>query len=299
MPDLIPWELSVVQWVQSFRNPLLDSFFLTINYLGEAYFFLAFIPLLYWCIHKQTGYRFGLLVGFSTYLNLALKDFFATARPYQVAPNLYVPAKESTYGMPSFHAQQTTLSWGYLATQFKVRWLWALALVIPLLVSIGRMYVGVHFPQDVIAGAAIGLVLFVAYAAYEPRVGEWFKTRTSLVMKLAVAILVPLALVGIHSTLDTATNLGTLMGFSTGLVLEEEFVRFDTRGEFWKRVARLVIGGAVLLGLQQGLKILMPEAALTNFVRYSTVGLWLGVGAPWAFVKAGLAGQERAARNQR
>jgi hypothetical protein len=95
---IVPWGLGVVQWVQSFRNPLLDSFFLTINYFGEAYFFLALIPLLYWCIHKQFGYRFALVLGFSTYLNLVLKDFFATPRPYQVDTSLYVPAKETTYG---------------------------------------------------------------------------------------------------------------------------------------------------------------------------------------------------------
>ncbi len=292
MANLIPWGLGVVQWVQSFRNPFLDSFFLTINYFGDAYFSLSLITLLYWCIHKSVGYRVALLLGFSNYLNLSLKDIFATLRPYQVDPNLYAPTKENTFGIPSFHAQQTTLIWGYLATQFRARWLWALAVVIPLLVSIGRMYVGVHFPQDVISGAAIGLLLFVAYAAYEPRVGEWIKIHTSLAIKLALAIIVPVALAAIHFTLDTATNLGTMMGFAIGLVLEEEYVRFDTRGELWKQIAKFAIGAIVLLALQQGIKVFMLEAPTTNFVRYSIIALWLTLGAPWVFVKAGLAGRE-------
>lgn len=289
---LVPSGLAVVQWIQSFRNPFFDSFFLTINYFGDAYFSLALIPLSYWCIHKRIGYRIALLIGFSNYLNLSLKDFFATPRPYQVDPNLYVPAKESTYGIPSFHAQQTTLVWGYLASQFKPRWLWLPAIAIPLLVSIGRMYVGVHFPQDVVAGAVIGLVLWVAYAAYEPRAGEWFKTHTSLSIKIATATIVPITLAALHFTLDTATNLGTLMGFAVGLVLEEEFVRFETHGELWKQIAKFMVGAIVLLALQQGLKVLMPEAPLTNFVRYSIVALWLALGAPWVFVKAGLANVE-------
>jgi membrane-associated phospholipid phosphatase len=286
MSDFIPWGLSVVQWIQSFRNPFLDLFFQSANFLGEVNFYLAFVPLLYWCIHKDIGRRFGLLFIFSTYANLYLKDFFAQPRPYQVDANLYAPTKESSFGIPSFHSQGTTLTWGYLATQFKARWLWVLAVVIPVFASIGRMYVGVHFPQDVIAGGAIGLALFIAYAAFEPRVGAWFATRASLAIKLTAAILVPLALAAIHLTPDTGTAAGTLLGFSVGLVLEEEFVRFGTHGELWKQIAKLAIGGIVLLALQQGIKFFLPEAGVNNFIRYSIVALWLALGAPWVFVKA-------------
>jgi hypothetical protein len=154
------------------------------------------------------------------------------------------------------------------------------------------MYVGVHCPQDVIAGAAIGLALFVAYAAYGPRVGAWFKTHTSLAIKLGAAIIVPFVLAATHFTLEIATNFGTLMGFGVGLVLEEEFVRFDTHGDWWKQIAKFATGALVLLGLQQGLKLIMPEAPETNLVRYSIVGFWLALGAPWMFVKIGLAKRE-------
>lgn len=297
MENLIPWGLSVVQWVQSFRNPILDSFFLTVNYLGEAYFFLAFIPLFYWCINKHFAYRFAFLLGFSTYLNLVLKDFFATPRPYEIDPKLYLPGKETTHGIPSFHAQQSTLTWGYIAMQFGRAplkpLLWALAVALPLLVSIGRMYVGVHFPQDVIFGAALGAILFFGFAAYEPHFGEWLKSHTSLVAKLTLAVIVPIALAAAHFDLETATELGTLMGFAIGLVLEEEYVRFDARGELWKQFAKFLIGAIVLLALQQGSKALLGESPIINFVRYTIVGFWLGLGAPLVFVRARLASIEK------
>lgn len=288
MTDLVQWGLGVVQWIQAFRNPFFDAFFLAINILGEANFYLAFVPLIFWCLDKRIGYRFGILFIFSTYVNLFLKDFFAAPRPYQVDPKLYAPNKEPSYGIPSFHAQGTTLAWGYLAMQFKTRWLWAPAVVIPLFVSIGRMYVGVHFPQDVIAGAAIGLVLLVGYAAVEPRVREWL-TQASLAIKLGLAVIIPLVLAVIHFTPSTGTATGTLLGFAVGLVLEEKWVQFDVNAVWWKQVLKFVIGVAVVLGLQQGLKIFLPEAALTNFVGYTVVGLWLGLGAPWMFVQARLA----------
>ncbi len=292
MDALIQWGLGVVQWVQTFRNPLFDLFFLAINVLGEVNFYLALVPLIFWCLDKRIGYRFGILFIFSTYVNLFLKDFFAAPRPYQVDSKLYAPIKTTGYGIPSFHAQGTTLTWGYLASQFKTRWLWGLAVAIPLVVSIGRLYLGDHFPQDVIAGAAIGLVLFVGYAAFEPRVGEWLKRRASLPIRLGGAVILPMLLAALHFTPDTGTATGTLMGFTVGLLLEEEWVRFDARAELWKQVVKFVPGVIVLVGLQQGLKIVLPEAALTNFVRYAIVGLWLGLGAPWVFVKARLAERE-------
>ncbi len=289
MPDLIAWGLAGVQWVQTFRNPFFDNFFFAINLLGETNFYVATIPLLYWCIHKQIGRRYGLLIISSMYLNLSLKDFFAQPRPYQVDPNLYVPYKEPRFGIPSFHAHGTTVTWGYLATQFKTRGWWALAVAIPLLVSIGRMYVGVHFPQDAIAGVAIGLGSFVAYAAFEPRVGEWLNTRASLAIKVAIAIIVPFALAAIHLTSDTGAAAGTLLGISVGFALEEEFVRFDTPGAVWKQVAKIAIGFIVLLALQESIKVFLPDAGANNFVRYASVGLWLALGAPWVFVRTRLA----------
>lgn len=84
---------------------------------------------------------------------------------------------------------------GYLATQLKNNGLGVCSCHSYPRFDWANVRCGVHFPQDVIVGEAIGLALFVACTAYEPRVGAWFTARTSLAIKLALAIAMPLALV--------------------------------------------------------------------------------------------------------
>ncbi len=292
MDGLIQWGLEVVRWIQTFRNPVFDQFFLTINVLGDEEFYILFLPILFWCLHKALGMRFGFLFLLSMYTNQFLKNFFAAPRPYQVDGKLYSPIKTSGYGLPSGHAQGTTTVWGYLATQLKTPLWWAIGVAIPLFVGIGRMYLGDHFPQDVLLGWAFGIVFVVAYAMLQPRTGDWLK-RQSLGMKLALAVILPLGLAVLHLTTDTATLIGTLLGFYVGLVLEEEWIRFDARIVWWKQIVKMVIGIAVALSLRFGLKAILPASDIFNLARYAVIGLWIGLGAPWVFVTTRLAEREK------
>ncbi|MCX7841130.1 MAG: phosphatase PAP2 family protein [Anaerolineae bacterium] len=286
MNELIAWGLDIVRWIQTFRNPLFDAFFQTINFLGEEDFYVLILPLIFWCLHKALGMRLAAVFLFSTYLNQSLKDLFAAPRPHQF-PNVWSPFKTAGYGIPSGHTQSTTIFWGYVATQLKTRLWWTLAIVLPLFVGIGRMYLGDHFPQDVLAGWAIGIVLIAVYVIVQPRASEWLSKQT-WTMQLALAIVVPLVLLALHFTADTAKSLGVLLGFYTALVIENKFVRFATRAVMWKQIVKFALGLAVLLALRFGLKAIFPEHALFDLLRYALMGAWVGVGAPWVFVKTSL-----------
>lgn len=291
MDGLIQWGLGIVQWIQTFRNPLFDAFFQTINFLGEEDFYVLFLPLLFWCLHKTLGMRLGAVLVFSTYVNQSLKDLFAAPRPHDF-PNVWSPFKTAGYGIPSGHAQGTATFWGYVATQLKTRAWWTLAVVIPLLVGIGRMYLGDHFPQDVLAGWALGIVIVAAYALYQPRVGAWLSAQ-SLARQIALGAVIPLALFALHATNDTAKSAGVLLGFYACLPLEARFVRFDARATWLKQIVKFALGLAVLLALRFGLKAIFPEQAVFDLLRYALMGAWVSVGAPWVFVKAKLAGSGR------
>ena len=291
MDGLIQWGLGIVQMIQTFRNPVFDVFFLTINFLGEEEFYILCLPLIFWCLHKALGMRLGAVLVFSTYVNQSLKDFFAAPRPYQVDSKLYAPLKTAGYGIPSGHSEGTVTFWGYLATKLKTRLWWALAIVIPLFVGIGRMYLGDHFPQDVLLGWALGIIIVAAYAIYQPRAGQWI-AKQSLAVQIALAIILPLALAAFHFTSDTAKSAGVLLGFYVGLPIEEKFIRFDARTDWLKQIIKFVIGLAVLLALRFGLKAIFPEQALFDLIRYAAMGLWVSIGAPWVFVAARLAKKE-------
>ncbi len=288
MDGLIQWGLEIVRWVQTFRNPLLDPIMGTTYYLGAEDFFILFLPLIFWCLHKSLGIRLSFALIFSNYVNLVFKDFFAAPRPYQVDSQLYAPFKTAGFGMPSGHSQAAVTFWGYIATQMKTRWWWALAIFMPLFIGIGRMYVGDHFPQDVLAGWTLGIVIVAAYAWLQPRVGLWV-SRQSLTMQIALGIIVPLVLFALHATSDAATSMGVLIGMYAGLPIEEKYIRFDAHANWSKQIIKFVIGIAVLLALRLGLKAIFPAQALFDLIRYAAIGAWASVGAPWVFVKTQLA----------
>lgn len=292
MDGLIQWGLGVVQWLQSFRNPLLDPFFAITYYLGSEDFYFLFLPLVFWCLHKSLGIRLGGVLILSNYVNVFFKDLFAQPRPYQVDKKLYAPFKTEGYGIPSGHSQGTVTFWGYIATQLKTRVWWALAIVLALYVGIGRMYVGDHFPQDVLLGWVLGAMIVALFAWLQPRAGEWI-SKQSMTTQIALAIVVPLALATLHWTNDAAKAAGILLGFFAGLPIEAKFVRFDVRAELWKQVIKFVLGVAILLALRFGLKAIFPEQALFDLIRYAAMGLWASVGAPWVFVATKLAEQSK------
>ncbi len=283
MTDLVQWGLAVVQWVQTFRTPILDQFFLTINFLGDEEFYLLFLPILFWCLDKRLGIRLGVIFLFSFYTNEFLKNLFAEPRPYQVDAKLYSPIRTEGYGIPSGHAQGTATTWGYLATQLKTPFWWALAFGVPVLVSIGRIYLGDHYPQDVIAGLALGALFVAAYAIYEPRVSAWLG-RQSPAAQVWLVVALSIALALLHLTTNTAHVIGVFLGFYAMLVFEEHTLRFDVRAIWWIQIVKLALGLAVMLGLRFGLKAIFPANNVFDLIRYAIMGIWVGAGAPWLFV---------------
>jgi membrane-associated phospholipid phosphatase len=293
-------------WLQSFSNPSLDALFRAFTFLGNEEFYLVLPPLLYWCFDKRMGTQITVLLLVSSYLNQDIKDLFKVPRPFIRAPDevrqLVYLEEPITYCFPSGHSQSTVVVWGYLATQVRKRWAWIVALVIPFLVGLSRIYLGVHHPMAVLGGWVIGVLLILLGLWLIPVVGRWL-AHGGLSTQIPWAFAAPLALFLIHPTEGTAAMLGTLTGMGTGVALERRFVGFSARGVWWKRGLRLLLGLAVLLALYFGLKMVFPgveEAGwwpgLTlRWVRYGLVGLWAGWLAPWLFTITGLAEREEQA----
>lgn len=289
-------------WLQSFSNPFLDALFRAFTFLGNEEFYLILPPLLYWCFDKRMGARLTVLFLLSSYLNEDLKDLFRVPRPFVRAPDkvrALITEEPITYCFPSGHAQNTTVVWGYLATQVRKQWTWIVALVIPFLVGLSRIYLGVHHVVAVLGGWVIGGLLVLLGLGLMPAMGRGL-ARGGLSAQLPLAFAVPLALFLIHPTEGTAATMGTLIGMGIGVALERRWVGFSARGVWWKRGLRLLLGLVVLLALYFGLKVIFPgveEAGwwlrLTfRLTRYGLVGLWAGGVAPWVFVITGLAGRE-------
>jgi len=285
---LLTWGAGVVLWLQSFSSGPLDAFFKAVTFLGEEQFYLVLLPLIFWCLDKGAGARLAFLFLFSAYANSGLKDIFRTPRPFQFDSRVRRIGESTGYGFPSGHAQGTGVVWGYLATRWRKGWAWALGIVLPLLVALSRVYLGVHFPHDVLGGLLAAVALVAIYNWFLPAAEAWVG-GLRLGARLALAAAVPLVLLLIHPTEGAATPLGSLLGMGVGFTLEGEFVRFSVDGPWWRRALRFLLGLAVTFALYLGLKGIFPPGLLFRLLRYGLIGLWAGFLAPWLFVKTALA----------
>jgi membrane-associated phospholipid phosphatase len=294
--SLIPWGTEVILWVQSFSRPFLDTLLTAATLLGEEEFYLVFLPLIYWCFDKRTGIRLAYAFLLSTYLNLFIKDLFGIPRPDD--PRIRFLRHETTPSFPSNHAQGAVVIWGYLATQWQNRAFWVLAVILILLTSSSRVYLGVHFPQDVVGGITIGALYLLAFNWVAAKWGGKL-ARLSLAAKSVLAVLLPIALLIAHPSDDSATVMGVLSGMGLGFLLEGKVVGFSAGGLWWKRVFRFLVG-LVLVGVfYVGLKAVFPTEVAPSLalawraIRYGVVGVVGTLVAPWIFVKTALAEAKR------
>ncbi len=114
-------------------------------------------------------------------LDVGLKELFARARPQAFFD--YYPAPRS-FSFPSGHALFAVCFFGGIAVLLSHRLrgplarilVWAIALVLIILIGVSRVYLGVHYPTDVIGGFAVGIV-WVASVALGDRLAEWRRLR--------------------------------------------------------------------------------------------------------------------------
>lgn len=160
------FDLPLLRFARAVGNGGLDRFQLLVSDLGYAWFVVPFdvvlVLALAWRRRVREGLFAALALGGSGLLNMAAKRSFARGRP-----DLWASlAPEHTYSFPSGHAMGSmTLAWVVVLLAWHTRWRWPVLLVagpFALLVGLSRVYLGVHFPSDILAGWTAASVWAVA-----------------------------------------------------------------------------------------------------------------------------------------
>ncbi len=293
MQEGLDWGIAVVLWFQKF-SPTLDIPFKTLTAMGGEHFFMLLLPFVYWCVDRRAGMGLTILFLLSCYVNLVAKVLAAQPRPFQYDHQVQQLYRAGGGGFPSGHTQNAVVVWGYLALQFRRKWLWIMGGFLILSIPLSRIYLGVHFPTDLLGGYLFGALSLLIYRWREPAAGAWLRKK-GLRWQMGAAVIVPafLLLILPGSREDGVTVCATLMGIGLGFSLEARYVGFDSGGILRARVLRFAIGGGGLFCLWQGLRIafsgIEPELFF-RFIRYGLLGMWGGLGAPWVFVKLQVAG---------
>lgn len=158
------FDTSFLLWLHQFGNSNLDAMLLTITRLGdpEVVVSIAAISLgiLWWQHYRQEAKIFALACLGAAILNTGLKLLFSKPRP-QLWPRLI---SETSFSFPSGHALGSLVLYGLIAYLLATHYpkfsklIYTLAVGVIVAISLSRLYLGVHWPTDVIAGGCIGFL---------------------------------------------------------------------------------------------------------------------------------------------
>jgi membrane-associated phospholipid phosphatase len=274
-------------WLQELRNPVFTGFFYLMTFIGSEEFLLLFLAVVYWCVNRTLGLRLALVMLASQFLNETLKDATNVPRPGAPIVPLYPDTTLNTSAWPSGHAQNTAALWGTLAGLVRRSWVMALAGAVILLVGVSRLYLGLHWPIDVLSGWLLGglaAAIALALVARFPRVTVALVPPPWLLAGLAL----PLVLLALHPTNTTAKAAGAVLGLIAGWWLERRLVGFEAPAPLLTQVIKAVIGLVVAFGLRVVLKevfAVLPWEIGADLLRYVILGLWITWLAPALFVR--------------
>lgn len=153
----------VITWVQSLESPTLTSLASFCAWLGSTgtvvIISLAAMAFLFYVLHHRRELVLFLIVcGGSALINVLFKQLFMRERP-----TIYRILEETGYSFPSGHAMGafslyaviTFLLWRHIHTRTGRGLLIFIATGFILTIGISRIYAGVHYPSDILAGYLI------------------------------------------------------------------------------------------------------------------------------------------------
>lgn len=264
---------------------------------------ILFVPMIVlFCIDKKKGEFIWISLLLASVLNVFVKCIFCVYRPW-IRSELIKPTEKAIegagdYSFPSSHTQGSASAFGSLAFVYRKKKVLSITCVcLVLLVAFSRNYLGVHTPQDVLAGMLIAVLGIALTFFIQKKIDESEKNRLIFFGITVAAIMLALLFVRIkdypadfdasgnilydpmRSISSFASKAGLAIGFLLAWILEEKYIDFSTENlTVARRIIRAVIG-VILYFLMAiiavGVSAIIPSVWVSAFVQ--NVIMYFGV----------------------
>ena len=171
--DILQIDRALTNFIYSFRSPSVTSIMMHFTFLGNAVtlFVLSLIMIFYiGTIRKKDAVIYTVILYSGVLLNLILKYIYQRPRP-----NEFPLIHENTLSFPSGHAMNSFVFFAALSyfifretRNVKITFIISILSVIIIgFIGLSRIYLGVHYPSDVVGGYAAGFLWFVSAILFE------------------------------------------------------------------------------------------------------------------------------------
>jgi len=195
-------QMEFIQALQQFRSPLSDLFFKSLNFFDKECFYFLLIPVLWFGKNWKAGLRLFAILMLSVFAVDELKQFFKLPRPFHIIPAVRL-IQAGGYGFPSGAATNAVLLASLFIRYTNIRFKWVIAILYCFFISLSRLYLGVHFPIDILGGWILGLFFFAVFVKVFPK-AEAFLQKQSVPGQFLLSQLPPFSLFLINPFMKSA-----------------------------------------------------------------------------------------------
>ncbi|GEM_PF-2706120 len=274
-------QYAILEFIQWIKNPPLDYLMLVITNIGSETFYSVALVILFWYSKEKQTYYSAFMLMVTFILMDVLKNYFGMHRPLVAEAKalgyhirIIGASTGGGYGLPSGHTMASFVFWYFIYIHYSARWVKMTSVFFMVAIPFSRVYLGVHFPLDVVAGyffAVLILSLSLFFHGYSRTIEKpryWF-------LSLA-ALLVFLLAVGTYPTETVYKSGGSLAGLLVSGFLLGSLTESGRALTVRTGVIGL-LGIIIILAAKTGLKkILEPVftlASVADFIRYFIVAL--------------------------
>ncbi len=296
--------LDAITALQSVANPLLNLFFVIVTNLGSEIFYVIIVVIIFAALDKKVGIRLALYLLITGLIVGMIKGFVSWMRPYQAHPDkVEAIASADGYSFPSGHAQSSGAFWtgsSLQARNLKREWttvILGVSVLMIFLVGLSRVYLGVHYPGDVVVGWLIGIVVTILLYKYERQVMAVITARLSfkgqilgaIVLWLTTFFLYLAVMMFLHKDFvvgDISNIIGLLIGITVGYEVEEQYINYEPPKNLMHQAIAAIAAIMIALITYVLLALIFPKITdpliyvILRAVRYFLLGFILILGIP-------------------
>lgn len=241
-------EMTILEWFYEIGNGFFDKFFYIITQLAGSVVIIGILGILYWCVDKEKGEKFGYALITSLCLNGVLKSLFNRKRPFLHEGKEHLrkmPDVDGATGssFPSGHSQNAGALYTALFKSTSNKFLKIGCIILIILIPISRLYLGVHFPSDVVIGVSVG-ILTTSVCFF--LLNKFYKHKM-LIYVLTIVIFTQFIIFRTPEY-DFCRSYGLLIGFVAGIAVENKYIRFQNDVNLIKKFLRVAVGILVVGG---------------------------------------------------
>lgn len=281
LEQVMQFDNAFLHAVQAISSQPLDLIMAGITILGNPIFWLMIVAFLYWQGKEHESFHLANIIAISSIVVGAIKNI--AARPRPSANDFKVVSIDNysfdTNSFPSGHSSLIAANFFYLKNFLKKK-LKIIFAIIVVLVTFSRLYLGMHYLTDVIAGLVIGIIIGWAYYRLAGKIAHsrLHLTKSGDAIAITAILAAAIILVGIMQSIPLSA---ALVGYYLGFFSLKEIGLHERKLSRNKFITKQAIGFIVLLGITayafsgQGFSVLW----------YGLAGFWISCLWPLIFDK--------------